>query len=106
MAWNGPNLPAGTTSVLSLQNINKNRAGGYQCTASNDVSSKTYVVANAVVQCKYVLDTYYYLTLIIYSIESYGLTHYIQPIIIRCNHCAIYVGNTRRSFLGNYFVTS
>ena len=53
MTWSGPNLPAGTTSVLNLQNINRNQAGNYQCTASNDVSSKTSVVVNVVVQCKY-----------------------------------------------------
>ena len=51
--WSGPNLPAGTTSVLNVQNINRNQAGSYQCTASNDVSSKTSVVVNVVVQCKY-----------------------------------------------------
>ena len=53
MTWSGSNLPAGTTSVLSLQNINRNQAGSYQCTASNDVSSKTSVVVNVVVQCKF-----------------------------------------------------
>ena len=53
MTWSGPNLPAGTTFVLSLQNINRNQAGSYQCTAINDVSSKTSVVVNVVVQCKY-----------------------------------------------------
>ena len=53
VTWSGPNLPVGTTSVLNLQNINRNQAGNYQCTASNDVSSKTYVVVNVVVQCKY-----------------------------------------------------
>jgi hypothetical protein len=53
MTWSGPNLPAGTTSALNLQNINRDQAGNYQCTASNDVSSKTYVVVNVVVQCKY-----------------------------------------------------
>ena len=53
MTWSGPNLPAGTTSVLKIQNINRNRAGNYQCTASNDVSSMTFVVLNVVVQCKY-----------------------------------------------------
>jgi hypothetical protein len=37
--WKGPNLPPGTKSVLSLANINRNQAGNYQCTASNDVSS-------------------------------------------------------------------
>ena len=53
MTWSGPNLPVGTTSVLSLQNINRNQAGNFQCTASNDVSSKTSVVVTVVVQCKY-----------------------------------------------------
>ena len=53
MTWSGPNLPAETTSVLNLLNINRNQAGDYQCTASNDVSSKTSVVVNIVVNCKY-----------------------------------------------------
>ena len=53
MTWSGPNLPAGTTSVLNLQNINRNQTGNYQCTASNEVSSKTSVVVNVVVQCEY-----------------------------------------------------
>jgi hypothetical protein len=50
MTWSGPNLPSGTTSVLNLQSINRNQAGNYQCTASNDVSSNTSVVVNVVVQ--------------------------------------------------------
>ena len=37
--WNGPNLPPGTTSVLSLPNISRTQAGNYQCTARNNVSS-------------------------------------------------------------------
>ena len=53
MTWSGPNLPAGTTSVLNLQNITRNQTGNYQCTASNDVSSNTSVVVNVVVKCKY-----------------------------------------------------
>jgi hypothetical protein len=53
MTWSGPNRPAGITSVLSLQTINRNQAGNYQCTASNDVSSKTSVVVNVVIHCKY-----------------------------------------------------
>jgi hypothetical protein len=55
MTWSGPNLPAGSTSVLSLQNINRNQAGNYQCTASNDISNKISVVVYVVVQCKYYL---------------------------------------------------
>ena len=61
MTWSGPNLPAGTTSLLNLQNINRNQAGNYQCTASNDVSSKTSVVVNVDVKCKY------YIYIIIYG---------------------------------------
>jgi hypothetical protein len=53
MTWSGPNLPAGTTYPLNIQNINRNQSGNYQCTASNEVSSKTSVVVNVVVQCKY-----------------------------------------------------
>jgi hypothetical protein len=53
MTWRVPNLSADNTSVLNLQNINRNQAGNYQCTASNDVSSNTSVVVNVVVQCKY-----------------------------------------------------
>ena len=52
MTWSGPNPPAGTTSVLNLQNIKRNQAGDYQCTASNDVSSKASVVVKVIVQCK------------------------------------------------------
>ena len=57
MIWSGPNLPSGATSVLSLQDINRNQTGNYQCTASNDVSSKTSVVINVVVKCKYYMRT-------------------------------------------------
>ena len=60
MTWSEPNRPAGTTSVLNLQNINRNQAGNYQCTASNDVSSKTSVVVNVVVQCKHYISTISY----------------------------------------------
>jgi hypothetical protein len=57
ITWSGSNLPAGTTSVLNLQNINRNQAGNYQCTAGNYVSNKTSVVVNVVVQCKYYIGT-------------------------------------------------
>jgi hypothetical protein len=57
MTWSGPNLPAGTTSA-HLQNINRNQTGNYQCTASNDVSSKTSVVVNVVFKCKYYIYIY------------------------------------------------
>jgi hypothetical protein len=46
MTWSGPNLPARTTSVLNLHNITRNQTGNYQCTARNDVSSKTSDVVN------------------------------------------------------------
>ena len=58
MTWSGPNFPAGTTSVLNLQRINRHQAGNYQCTASNDVSSVTSVVVNVVVKCKYYIYIY------------------------------------------------
>ena len=58
MTWSGPSLPIGTTSVLNLQNINRNKAGNYQCIASNDVSNKTSVVVNVVVKCKYYIYIY------------------------------------------------
>ena len=58
MTWSGPSRPAGTRSVLSLQNINRNQAGDYRCTASNDISSKTSVVVNVVVKCKYYIYIY------------------------------------------------
>ena len=57
VATHNINIPTGTTSVLNLQNINRNQAGSYQCTTSNDVSSKTSVVVNVVVQCKYLIHT-------------------------------------------------
>jgi hypothetical protein len=60
VTWRGLNLPAGNTSVLNLQNINRNQAGNYQCTASNDVSSKTSVVVNVDVKCKYYISTIIY----------------------------------------------
>jgi hypothetical protein len=53
MSWSGPNLPAGTTSVLNLQNINRNQAGNYQCTSSNDIGSVMSVTVTIIVNCKY-----------------------------------------------------
>jgi hypothetical protein len=38
--------------------VHRNKAGNYQCTVSNDVSSKTSVVVNVVVQCKYYICEY------------------------------------------------
>ena len=53
--WHGPNLPPGTTSVLNLANINRNQAGNYQCTASNNISSLISATVYVVVNCKYCL---------------------------------------------------
>jgi hypothetical protein len=53
MTWSGPNLPVGTTSVLNLQNINRNQAWNYQCTASNYFGSKTSVNVAIIVNCEY-----------------------------------------------------
>ena len=53
MTWSEPNIPDGSTYVLNQQNINRNQTGNYQCTASNEVSSKTSVIVNVVVQCKF-----------------------------------------------------
>ena len=50
--WNGPNLPPGTISVLSLAKINRNQTGNYQCTASNEVSSLISATLYVVVNCK------------------------------------------------------
>ena len=61
ITWSGPSFPAGTRSVLSLQNIHRNQAGDYHCTASNDISSKTSVVVNVVVKCKYYIYRYIYI---------------------------------------------
>jgi hypothetical protein len=52
MTWSGPNLLAGTTSVLNLQNINRNQAGNYQCTTSNDIGSMMSVIVTIIVNCK------------------------------------------------------
>ena len=60
MTWNGPNLPAGTTSVLYLQNINRNQAGSYQCTAGNDIGSMMHVIVTIIVNCKYYGRTVYH----------------------------------------------
>ena len=47
--WTGPNLPAGTTSILSLQNIDRSQAGVYNCTAVNAISSLTLIKVNVIV---------------------------------------------------------
>ncbi|XP_063442047.1 carcinoembryonic antigen-related cell adhesion molecule 6-like [Mytilus trossulus] len=49
MAWNGPNIPDGTTSVLNLQNIERNQAGDYQCMATNIIGSEMSIIVNITV---------------------------------------------------------
>ncbi|XP_063442082.1 hemicentin-1-like [Mytilus trossulus] len=46
MTWNGPNIPDGTTSVLNLQNIDRNQAGDYRCMATNIIGSEMSVIVN------------------------------------------------------------
>lgn len=52
MTWNGPNIPDGTTSVLNLQNIDRNQAGDYRCMAKNIIGSEMFVIVNIKVMCK------------------------------------------------------
>ncbi|CAC5414991.1 unnamed protein product [Mytilus coruscus] len=49
MTWSGPNIPDGTTSVLNLQNINRNQAGDYRCMATNIIGSEMSVIVNIMV---------------------------------------------------------
>ena len=51
--WTGPNLPAGSTSILNLNNIDRSQAGAYNCTAVNEISSLTFIKVNVIVNCKY-----------------------------------------------------
>ena len=53
MTWSRSNIPTGTTSLLNLQNINRNQAGNYQCTASNYFGSKISVNVTIIVNCEY-----------------------------------------------------
>jgi hypothetical protein len=55
-SWTGPNLPAGSTSILNLQNIDRNQAGVYNCTAVNEISSLTLIKVNVIVNCKYAMS--------------------------------------------------
>ena len=60
MTRSGPNIPAGTTFVLNLQNINRNQAGSYQCTASNDIGSMMSVIVTIIVNSKYYSRSVYH----------------------------------------------
>ena len=57
--WTGPNLPAGSTSILNLQNIDRSQAGAYNCTAVNEISSLTLIKVNVIVNCKYEMSMVY-----------------------------------------------
>ena len=52
-SWTGPNLHAGSTSILNLTSIDRSQAGVYNCTAVNDISSLTLNKVNVIVNCKY-----------------------------------------------------
>jgi hypothetical protein len=57
--WSGPNLPAGSTSILNLNSIDRNQAGAYNCTAVNESSSLTLIKVNVIVNCKYEMSMVY-----------------------------------------------
>ena len=57
--WTGPNLPAGSTSILNLNNIDRSQAGTYNCTAVNEISSLTLIKVNVIVNCKYEMSMVY-----------------------------------------------
>ena len=57
--WTGPNLPAGSTSILNLNNIDRSQAGTYNCTAVNEISSLTLIKDNVIVNCKYEMSMVY-----------------------------------------------
>jgi hypothetical protein len=50
--WTGPNVAGGTTNDLYLQNINRNQAGTFYCTATNEVGSKVSSTVKVDVRCK------------------------------------------------------
>ena len=76
--WTGPNLPAGSTSILNLNNIDRSHAGVYNCTAVNDISSLTLNKVNVIVNCKYEM----YLVYINYRL-MHALFHFRTVIIAR-----------------------
>ena len=57
--WTGPNLPAGSPSILNLNNIDRSQAGAYNCTAVNEISSLTFIKVNVIVNCKYEMSMVY-----------------------------------------------
>ena len=72
--WTGPNLPAGSTSILHLQNIDRNQAGAYNCTAVNEISSLTLKKVNVIVNCKYdyLIFSYKCYMMILIQYKNYG----------------------------------
>jgi len=50
--WTGPSVSDGTTNDLYLQNINRNQAGTFYCTATNEVGNKRSSNVEVDVQCK------------------------------------------------------
>jgi len=57
--WTGPNLPAGSTSILNLTHIDRSQAGVYNCTAVNEISSLTMIKVTVIVNCKYKMSMVY-----------------------------------------------
>jgi hypothetical protein len=53
--WTGPNVSGGTTNDLYIQNINRNQAGTFYCTATNEVGSKRSSRVVVDVRCKLIL---------------------------------------------------
>jgi hypothetical protein len=51
--WTGPNIPADSTYILNLHNIDRNQAGAYNCTAVNEISTLTLNKVNVIVNCKH-----------------------------------------------------
>ena len=66
--WTGPYVPGGTTNDLSLQNINRNQKGTFNCTATNEVGSK--VSSNVVVdvRCKLILYLSVFFCIFVYKL--------------------------------------
>jgi hypothetical protein len=79
--WTGPNLPAGSTSIMNLQNIDRSQAGVYNCTAVNEISSLTLIKVNVIVNCKYEMSMVYSMSLFIlhlfYVTSQTALSRYI-----------------------------
>ena len=57
--WTGPNLPAGSTSILNLTSIDRSQAGVYNCTAINEINFLTLIKVNVIVNCKYTMSMMY-----------------------------------------------